>query len=56
METNTIAVEDELAGVPLLIGTTRDTDGALVPAGSMDDEGLFGRVAYRLGYYDAGGL
>ena len=34
-----------LTATPRLIGAARDADGELVPAGSMDDEALFGRVA-----------
>ena len=39
-----------LTATPRLIGSSRDAEGALIAAGSMDDEALFGRVAYRLGY------
>ena len=42
-----------LTATPKLLGSRRDGEGALVPAGSMDDEELFGRVAYRLGYAEA---
>jgi superfamily II DNA or RNA helicase len=42
-----------LTATPKLIGDKRDADGALLAAGSMDDERLFGRVAYRLGYAEA---
>ena len=42
-----------LTATPRLIGNTRDRDGALVEASSMDDERLFGPTAYRLGYAEA---
>ena len=42
-----------LTATPKLIGAARDAEGELVSAGSMDDEALFGRVAYRLGYSEA---
>ena len=42
-----------LTATPRLIGASRDADGALVAAGSMDDERAFGRTVFRLGYADA---
>ncbi|EOD34516.1 hypothetical protein EMIHUDRAFT_228469 [Emiliania huxleyi CCMP1516] len=42
-----------LTATPKLIGEKRDADGALIPAGSMDDESLFGRHVYRLSYGEA---
>ena len=42
-----------LTATPRLLGEKRDAAGDLVPAGSMDDERLYGKVAYRLEHTQA---
>ena len=42
-----------LTATPRLLGAKRDKEGELLATASMDDQALFGRVAYRLAYSDA---
>ena len=42
-----------LTATPRLLGAKRDKEGELLAVASMDDQALFGRVAYRLAYSDA---
>lgn len=42
-----------VTATPKLLSSRRDSEGALVPAGSMEDVALFGRVVFRLGYAEA---
>ena len=42
-----------LTATPRLLGAKRDKEGELLAMASMDDQALFGRVAYRLAYSDA---
>ena len=42
-----------LTATPRPLGAKRDKEGELLAVASMDDQALFGRVAYRLAYSDA---